>query len=160
MLVDGSGYIFRAFHALPPMTRPADGVPVNAAFGFTQMLANLLTKDAPSHIAVVFDAARRTFRSDIYPDYKAHRPEPPPELVPQFPLIREATEAFGVPALEAEGYEADDLIASYARAFLAEHPHGEVVIVSSDKDLMQLIRPRVWLLDPIKQKADPGSGGD
>ncbi|MCS6932304.1 MAG: DNA polymerase I [Acetobacteraceae bacterium] len=152
VLVDGSGYIFRAFHALPPMTRPADGVPVNAVFGFTQMLANLLTKDSPSHLAVVFDAGRRSFRNGIYPDYKAHRPDPPPELVPQFPLIREATEAFGVPAIEAEGWEADDLIASYARAFLAEYPEGEVVVVSSDKDLMQLIRPGVSLLDPIRQK--------
>jgi DNA polymerase-1 len=152
VLVDGSGYIFRAFHALPPMTRPADGVPVNAVFGFTQMMANLLTKDSPSHLAVVFDAGRRSFRNDIYPDYKAHRPDPPPELVPQFALIREATDALGVARLEAEGYEADDLIASYARAFLAEHPDGEVVIVSSDKDLMQLIRPGVSLLDPIKQK--------
>jgi DNA polymerase-1 len=150
--VDGSGYIFRAFHALPPMTRPADGVPVNAVFGFTQMLANLLTKDTPSHIAVVFDAGRMTFRNDIYPDYKAHRPDPPPELVPQFALIREATDALGVARLESDGFEADDLIASYARAFLAEHPEGEVVVVSSDKDLMQLIRPGVMLLDPIKQK--------
>jgi DNA polymerase-1 len=150
--VDGSGYIFRAFHALPPMTRPGDGVPVNAVFGFTQMIANLLTKDTPSHIAVVFDAGRMTFRNDIYPDYKAHRPDPPPELVPQFALIREATDALGVARLESDGFEADDLIASYARAFLAEHPEGEVVVVSSDKDLMQLIRPGVTLLDPIKQK--------
>jgi len=150
--VDGSGYIFRAFHALPPMTRPGDGVPVNAVFGFTQMIANLLTKDTPSHIAVVFDAGRMTFRNDIYPDYKAHRPDPPPELVPQFALIREATDALGVARLESDGFEADDLIASYARAFLAEHPEGEVVVVSSDKDLMQLIRPGVSLLDPIKQK--------
>ena len=150
--MDGSGYIFRAFHALPPMTRPGDGVPVNAVFGFTQMIANLLTKDTPSHIAVVFDAGRMTFRNDIYPDYKAHRPDPPPELVPQFALIREATDALGVARLESDGFEADDLIASYARAFLAEHPEGEVVVVSSDKDLMQLIRPGVSLLDPIKQK--------
>jgi DNA polymerase-1 len=150
--VDGSGYIFRAFHALPPMTRPGDGVPVNAVFGFTQMIANLLTKDTPSHIAVVFDAGRVTFRNEIHAGYKAHRPDPPPELVPQFALIREATDALGVARLEADGYEADDLIASYARAFLAEYPEGEVVIVSSDKDLMQLIRPGVTLLDPIKQK--------
>jgi DNA polymerase-1 len=152
VLVDGSGYIFRAFHALPPMTRPGDGVPVNAVFGFTQMIANLLTKDTPSHIAVVFDAGRVTFRNEIYADYKAHRPDPPPELVPQFALIREATDALGVARLESDGYEADDLIASYARAFLAEQPEGEVVVVSSDKDLMQLIRPGVALLDPIKQK--------
>ncbi|MCG7361749.1 DNA polymerase I [Roseomonas sp. ACRSG] len=149
ILVDGSGYIFRAFHALPPMTRP-DGVPVNAVFGFTSMLGNFLTKHAGSHIAVVFDRSRVTFRNQIYADYKAHRPEPPPELVPQFALIREATAAFGVACLELENYEADDLIAAYAKAFSAEG--GQVTIVSSDKDLMQLVGPNVQLLDPIKQK--------
>ena len=149
ILVDGSGYIFRAFHALPPMTRP-DGVHVNAVYGFTQMLSQFLTKHAASHIAVVFDTARLTFRNDIYPDYKAHRPEPPPELVPQFALIREATEALGVCKVEQPGYEADDLIACYAKTFVAEG--GSVAIVSSDKDLMQLIGPGVEMLDPIKQK--------
>ncbi|WP_051212242.1 DNA polymerase I [Rubritepida flocculans] len=149
ILVDGSGYIFRAFHALPPMTRP-DGTPVNAVFGFAQMLEKFLTQHAASHIAVVFDSARETFRNQIYPAYKAHRPEPPEELVPQFALIREATDAFGVCRVEQPGYEADDLIASYARAFEAEG--GRVTIVSSDKDLMQLIRERVIMLDPIKQK--------
>jgi DNA polymerase-1 len=149
ILVDGSGYIFRAFHALPPMTRP-DGVHVNAVYGFTQMLAQFLTKHAASHIAVVFDSARLTFRNDIYPDYKAHRPEPPPELIPQFALIREATEALGVCKVELPGYEADDMIAAYACAFAAAG--GTVAIVSSDKDLMQLIRPGVEMLDPIKQK--------
>ncbi|MCU0887988.1 MAG: DNA polymerase I [Rubritepida sp.] len=149
ILVDGSGYIFRAFHALPPMTRP-DGTPVNAVFGFAQMLEKFLSQHAASHIAVVFDSARTTFRNDIYPAYKAHRPEPPEELVPQFALIREATEAFGVCRVELPGYEADDLIASYARAFEAEG--GRVTIVSSDKDLMQLVRERVEMLDPIKQK--------
>jgi DNA polymerase-1 len=131
------------------MTRP-DGVHVNAVYGFTQLLATFLTKHAASHIAVVFDTARLTFRNDIYPAYKAHRPEPPPELVPQFALIREATEALGVCKVEQPGYEADDLIAAYARAFVAEG--GTVGIVSSDKDLMQLIRPGVEMLDPIKQK--------
>ncbi len=149
ILVDGSGYIFRAFHALPPMTRP-DGTPVNAVFGFTSMLANFLTKHAGSHIAVVFDHSRLTFRNEIYADYKAHRPEPPPELIPQFALIREATDAFGVARLEQPGFEADDLIATYARVFAAEG--GQVTIVSSDKDLMQLVTPSVQLLDPIKQK--------
>jgi DNA polymerase-1 len=149
ILVDGSGYIFRAFHALPPMTRP-DGVHVNAVYGFTQMLSQFLTRHAASHIAVVFDSARLTFRNDFYPDYKAHRPEPPPELVPQFALIREATEALGVCQLEQPGYEADDLIAAYAKAFVGSG--GTVAIVSSDKDLMQLIGPRVEMLDPIKQK--------
>ncbi|MFB9969581.1 5'-3' exonuclease H3TH domain-containing protein [Pseudoroseomonas cervicalis] len=149
ILVDGSGYIFRAFHALPPMTRP-DGVPVNAVFGFTTMLGNFLTKHVGTHIAVVFDSSRVTFRSEIYPDYKAHRPEPPPELVPQFALIREATAAFGVACVEQPGFEADDLIAAYAKGFVERG--GQVTIVSSDKDLMQLVRPGVQLLDPIKQK--------
>ena len=148
-LVDASGYIFRAFHALPPMTRP-DGVPVNAVYGFTQMIAKFLTDHACTHIAVVFDAARTTFRSEIYPDYKANRPEPPPELVPQFALIRDATKAFGVACIEQPGFEADDMIATYARAFEAEG--GRVTIVSSDKDMMQLVRPAVQMLDPIKQK--------
>jgi DNA polymerase I len=149
ILVDGSGYIFRAFHAMPPMTNP-HGVPVNAVFGFTQMISRFLIDHRGSHIAVVFDASRTTFRNELYPDYKAHRPEPPPELVPQFALIREATDALGVCKIEQEGYEADDLIAAYARAFEAEG--GRVTIVSSDKDLMQLVRPGVEMLDPIKQK--------
>jgi DNA polymerase I len=149
ILIDGSGYIFRAFHALPPMTRP-DGTPVNAVFGFAQILERFLSQTISTHIAVVFDTARLTFRSEIYPAYKAHRPEPPEELVPQFALIREATEAFGVAKVELSGFEADDLIAAYAKAFEAEG--GRVTIVSSDKDLMQLIRQRVIMLDPIKQK--------
>jgi DNA polymerase-1 len=149
ILVDGSGYIFRAFHALPPMTRP-DGVHVNAVYGFTNMLSQFLSKHVASHIAVVFDAARKTFRSDIYPDYKAHRPEPPPELVPQFGLIRDATDALGVCKIESPGFEADDLIATYAKGFV--EGGGRVTIVSSDKDLMQLVRPGVEMLDPIKQK--------
>jgi DNA polymerase-1 len=149
VLVDGSGFIFRAFHALPPMTRP-DGVPVNAVFGFTNMLARFLKDHVASHLAVIFDAGRHTFRSRLYPDYKAQRPDPPPELVPQFALVREATGAFGVPALEAADWEADDLIAAYASA--AAGAGWRVTIVSSDKDLMQLIRPGVEMLDPIKQK--------
>jgi DNA polymerase-1 len=150
ILVDGSGYIFRAYHALPPMTNP-EGVPVNAVYGFTSMLSQFLTRHAGSHIAVVFDAARLNFRNDFYPDYKAHRPDPPEDLIPQFALIRDATDALGVCRAQAEGFEADDLIAAYAKAFLAEGP-GQVTIVSSDKDLMQLVRPGVQLLDPIKQK--------
>jgi DNA polymerase-1 len=149
ILVDGSGYIFRAYHALPPMTRP-DGTPVNAVFGFTNMLSQFLLRHAASHIAVVFDAGRNTFRNQIYAAYKAHRPDPPPELVPQFGLIRDATDAFGVARVEQEGFEADDLIAAYAKAF--EATDGHVTIVSSDKDLMQLIRPAVQMLDPMKQK--------
>ncbi|MBM3488615.1 MAG: DNA polymerase I, partial [Alphaproteobacteria bacterium] len=149
VLVDGSGYIFRAFHALPPMTRP-DGTPVNAVFGFTNMLMKLLAESHAEYLAVVFDTARKTFRSDLFPDYKAHRPEPPPELVPQFALIRETTRAFGLPAVEMEGYEADDLIATYARR--AVEAGAEVTIVSSDKDLMQLVNDHVRMLDPIKNK--------
>lgn len=146
-LVDGSGFIFRAFHALPPMTR-SDGTPVNAVYGFCNMLQKLLLDLHATHVAVIFDAARKTFRNEIYPEYKAHRPPAPPELIPQFPLIREATRAFGVPALEALNYEADDLIAAYARQ--AVEMKMPVRIVSADKDLMQLIRPYVELYDPMK----------
>ncbi len=149
VLVDGSGYIFRAFHALPPMTR-SDGTPVNAVFGYTNMLAKLLRDHVGTHLAVIFDAGRKTFRNRLYEDYKAHRPDPPPELLPQFSLVREATAAFGVPSVELADWEADDLIASYARAVVAAG--GTATIVSSDKDLMQLIRPGVDMLDPIKQK--------
>jgi DNA polymerase-1 len=147
VLVDGSGFIFRAFHALPPMTR-ADGTHVNAVLGFCNMLSRLLKDHQGTHVAVIFDAGRVTFRNEIYDAYKAHRPEPPEELRPQFALIREATRAFGVPAIELAGWEADDLIAAYAKAVLAEG--GEAVIVSSDKDLMQLLRPGVSMLDPMK----------
>jgi DNA polymerase I len=149
ILIDGSGFIFRAYHALPPMTRP-DGTPVNAVFGFTNMLAKLLREHVGTHIAVIFDAGHETFRNRLYDDYKAHRPPPPEELIPQFALIREATQAFRVPAIELEDWEADDLNAAYAVA--AENAGGQVTIVSSDMDMMQLIRPGVEMLDPIKQK--------
>jgi DNA polymerase I len=148
-LVDGSGYIFRAFHALPPLTR-ADGTPVNAVLGFTTMLMKLLSETDADHIAVIFDAARDNFRNKIYTDYKAHRPDPPPELVPQFKLIRDATRAFNMPCIEMRGFEADDLIATYARQ--AVEGGAEVTIVSSDKDLMQLVRPGIRMWDPIKNK--------
>ena len=114
ILIDGSGFIFRAFHGLPPMTRP-DGTPVNAVLGFTNMLWKILRDSEAEYFAVIFDTARKTFRSDIYPDYKAHRPPPPDELIPQFDLVRDATRAFNVPSLEMRGYEADDLIATYTR---------------------------------------------
>ncbi|OJY65919.1 MAG: DNA polymerase I [Rhodospirillales bacterium 70-18] len=149
VLIDGSGFIFRAFHALPPMTRP-DGTPVNAVFGFTNMLARLLKEHTGTHIAVIFDAGRHTFRNRLYDQYKAHRPEPPPELVPQFALVRAATAAFGVASIELADWEADDLIASYALA--ATQAGGRAIIISSDKDLMQLVRPGVEMQDPIKQK--------
>ena len=148
--MDGSGFIFRAFHALPPMTRP-DGTPVNAVFGFTNMLARLLKDHVGTHLAVIFDAGRTTFRNRIYDAYKAQRPDPPAELLPQFALVRDATAAFGVPAIELADWEADDLIAAYAKA--AVEAGGQATIVSSDKDLMQLIRPGVLMQDPIKQKS-------
>jgi DNA polymerase-1 len=148
-LVDGSGYIFRAFHALPPLTR-ADGTPVNAVLGFTSMLMKLLGETDADHIAVIFDASRQSFRNEIYADYKAHRPDPPLELIPQFELIRQATRAFNMPSIEMRGFEADDLIATYARQ--AVEAGADVTIVSSDKDLMQLIRPGIRMLDPIKNK--------
>ena len=113
-LIDGSAFIFRAYHALPPMTRP-DGTPVNAVYGFTTMVMKLLEETDADHIAVVFDTARKTFRSDIYPEYKANRPPPPDELIPQFALVRDAVEALNVASVEQAGFEADDLIACYAR---------------------------------------------
>lgn len=148
-LVDGSGFIFRAFHALPPLTRP-DGTPINAVYGFTTMLLKILEKTDVDYFCVVFDVARRNFRHEIYPDYKANRPPPPPELVPQFPIIREACTAFNVAILEQDGFEADDLIATYAKEAVAAKMN--VTIVSSDKDLMQLIRPGVDMLDPLKDR--------
>jgi len=146
-LLDASGFIFRAFHALPMLNRK-DGTPVNAVYGFVNMLIRLRTEFHAADIAVIFDAARKNFRNDIYPQYKANRSETPSELVPQFALVRGATAAYCLPAIELEGYEADDLIAAYAKAALADG--REVVIVSSDKDLLQLIRPGVRMLDPIR----------
>jgi len=152
-LVDGSGFIFRAYHALPPLTRKSDGLPVGAVQGFCNMLWKLMVDmkaapDAPTHLAVIFDHSEKTFRNDLYADYKAHRPPAPEDLIPQFPLVREATKAFGVPCLELPGYEADDLIASYCCH--VRDLGGEVVIVSSDKDLMQLVGERVSMLDTMK----------
>lgn len=147
-LVDGSGFIFRAYHALPPLTR-RDGTPVGAVMGFCNMLLKLLLDHPQAKIAVVFDTSRQTFRTEIYPAYKANRPPPPEDLIPQFPLIREATKAYGLPSLELDGFEADDLIATYAR--LGVESGIKVTIVSSDKDLMQLVRDGVRLMDPIKQ---------
>ncbi len=153
-LIDGSGYIFRAFHALPPLTRPSDGLPIGAVHGFCQMLWKLLTDtkagDQPTHLAVIFDAGAESFRNEIYPEYKAHRPPPPEELVPQFPLIRDAVTAFNVPCIELEGFEADDLIATYAQEIA--NAGGQVTIVSSDKDLMQLVQPGVDMLDTMKNR--------
>ncbi|GAB4394482.1 MAG: DNA polymerase I [Kiloniellaceae bacterium] len=148
-LVDGSGYIFRAYFAIPPRNT-SEGVPTNATFGFTNMLVKLLRDSDADAIAVIFDASGKSFRNDIYADYKAHRPEPPEDLVPQFAAIREATRAFNLPCIEMEGYEADDLIATYAR--LAKEAGVEVTVVSSDKDLMQLVDGGITMLDPMKDK--------
>jgi DNA polymerase-1 len=153
-LVDGSGYIFRAYHALPPLTRKSDGMPVGAIAGYCNMLYKLLTdatdEHDPTHFAVVFDKSEQTFRKEIYPDYKAHRPDPPDDLKPQFKFVRDATRAFSLAAIEVEGYEADDIIARYAKE--VERQGGDVVIVSSDKDLMQLVSERVSLYDTMKNR--------
>ena len=154
-LVDGSGYLFRAYHALPPLTRKSDGLPTGAVAGYCNMLWKLMEDmkagDAPSHLAVIFDASERTFRNEIYKEYKAHRPPPPEDLIPQFPLVREATRAFGVSCIEMAGYEADDLIATYAR--MALEAGARCTIVSSDKDLMQLVVDgKVELYDTMKNK--------
>src|SRR5271167_839406 len=150
-LVDGSGYIFRAYHALPPINRKSDGLQLNAVFGFCNMLWKLLrdmkADDKPTHLAVVFDLSEATFRTEMYPDYKAHRPDPPDDLRPQFPLIRDAVQAFDLPCLEQAGFEADDLIATYVRQ--ASEAGATSTIVSSDKDLMQLVNDRVTMLDTM-----------
>jgi DNA polymerase I len=153
-LVDGSGYIFRAYHALPPLTRKSDGLQVNAVLGFCNMLWKLLQEmkpdERPTHLAVVFDKSEKTFRTEMYDEYKANRSAPPDDLIPQFPLIREAVRAFDIPCLEMAGYEADDLIATYAR--LACAAKATTTIVSSDKDLMQLVCDTVMLYDTMKDK--------
>lgn len=152
-LIDGSGYIFRAYHRLPPLTNIRDE-PVGAVYGYTTMLwklADALHKaDGPTHMAVILDASGKSFRNDIYAQYKAHRPPAPEDLVPQFPMIRDATRAFSLPCIEVPGLEADDLIASYAHAALALG--WNVTIVSTDKDLMQLIQPGIDMLDPMKSE--------
>ena len=156
-LVDGSGYIFRAYHALPPLTRKSDGLPTSAVLGFCNMVWKL-TQDArntdvgivPTHFAVIFDYSSKTFRNDLYPEYKANRSAPPEDLIPQFGLIRQATRAFNLPCLETEGYEADDLIATYCR--LACEAGADTTIISSDKDLMQLVGPSVAMYDPMKDR--------
>lgn len=159
LLVDGSGYIFRAFHALPPLNRKSDGLPVGCVQGFCNMLWKLMDdlkgEDEPTHMAVIFDAKGKTFRDDFFPDYKAQRPAAPEELVPQFPLTRSATRAFNIPSIEMEGWEADDIIATYA--CMARDHGGKVTIVSSDKDLMQLVEPSgsIRLLDTIPRPGQP-----
>jgi len=154
VLVDGSGYIFRAYYALPALTRRTDGLVIGAVAGFSNMLFKLLREqhgdDRPTHFAVIFDSKGKTFRSKIYDAYKANRPPPPEDLIPQFPLTREATRAFGALAIETPGFEADDIIASYADQ--AEKKGARVTIISSDKDLMQLVSDRVCMVDTMKNK--------
>ena len=156
-LIDGSGYIFRAYYALPPLTRKSDGLPVGAVSGFCSMLFKLLEDSKsnenlqkPSHFAVIFDAARKTFRNEIYSDYKANRSEAPDDLAPQFEYIRKSVVAFNLPSVDLPNYEADDLIATYVEQILAKG--AKVTIVSSDKDLMQLYKKDVRLFDPMKNK--------
>jgi len=153
-LVDGSSYIFRAYHALPPLSRKSDGLQVNAVLGFCNMLWKLLRdmpeNDRPTHLAIVFDKSEVTFRNKLYPDYKAHRPPAPDDLIPQFSLIRDAVRAFDLPCLEQNGFEADDLIATYAR--LATERGATTTIVSSDKDLMQLVTGKVTMYDTMKDR--------
>ena len=153
-MIDASAYIFRAYHALPPLTRKSDGLPVGAVQGYCNMLWKLIRdmkgEDGPTHLVAIFDHSEKTFRNQMYDQYKANRSAPPEDLIPQFPLVREATAAFGVHCVELAGYEADDLIATYACK--ARDAGGEAVIVSSDKDLMQLIGPSVVMWDPMKER--------
>ena len=156
-LIDGSGYIFRAYYALPPLTRKSDGLPTGAVSGFCNMLFKLLedsksndNKNKPTHFAVIFDSARKNFRNEIYSDYKGNRPEAPDDLVPQFEYFRKSVEAFNLPSIELINYEADDLMATYSEQILKEG--AKVTIVSSDKDLMQLYKKSVRIYDPMKNK--------
>ena len=156
-LIDGSGYIFRAYYALPPLTRKSDGLPTGAVSGFCSMLFKLLedsksneNKDKPTHFAVIFDSARKNFRNEIYSDYKGNRSEAPDDLVPQFEFIRKSVKAFNLPSVELINYEADDLIATYSEQILKEG--AKVTIVSSDKDLMQLYKKNIRIYDPMKNK--------
>ena len=156
-LIDGSGYIFRAYYALPPLTRKSDGLPVGAVSGFCSMLFKLLEDSKskenlqkPTHFAVIFDSARKTFRNEIYSDYKANRSEAPDDLAPQFEYIRKSVEAFNLPSVDLLNYEADDLIATYTEQILKKG--AKVTVVSSDKDLMQLYKKDVRLFDPMKNK--------
>ena len=153
VLVDGSGYIFRAYYALPSMFR-SDGLPVNAVFGFCNMLLKLIEdiqSESDGKVSIViFDAARETFRNEIYENYKANRSEPPDDLKPQFDIIKTVPNFFNLKSIELKGFEADDLIASYAK--VAKNLGKKVMIVSSDKDLMQLIQKNVTILDPIKKR--------
>jgi len=150
VIVDGYSFVFRAYHAMPPLTRPEDGLAVGAVYGFTSMLMKLLSTMKPSHLVVVFDAGKKTYRNEIYPEYKANRPPPPEDLIPQFPLVREAAKAFNIKILEQVGFEADDVIATLVR--MAKANKEKILIVSSDKDLMQLVNPEVKMYDALRMK--------
>ena len=150
LLIDGSGFIFRAYHALPKLTK-SDGTPTGAVAGYCNMLFKILNemeKFKASHLAVIFDQKDKTFRTEIYPEYKANRPPPPEDLVPQFDIIREATRAFGIVSIEKKGFEADDIIATLSKE--ANDNGAKVTIFSSDKDLMQLVSEKTLMYDPIK----------
>ena len=156
-LIDGSGYIFRAYYALPPLSRKSDGLPTGAVSGFCSMLFKLLEDSRsddsihkPTHFAVIFDSARKNFRNDIYSEYKANRAEAPDDLAPQFEYIRKSVDAFNLPSIELLNYEADDLIATYAKKIT--EAGGRVTVISSDKDLMQLVSNKIRLFDPMKSK--------
>ena len=156
-LIDGSGYIFRAYYALPPLSRKSDGLPTGAVSGFCNMLFKLLedsksndNKDKPTHFAVIFDSARKNFRNEIYSDYKGNRSEAPEDLIPQFEYIRKSVMAFNLPSVELINYEADDLIATYSEQILKAG--AKATIVSSDKDLMQLYKKNIRIYDPMKNK--------
>jgi len=148
-LIDGSGFIFRAFYALPPLTNP-EGIPINAVYGYCTMITNIIETFKPDQLIVVFDTKKKTFREDIYKPYKSNRSEPPEELIPQFSIIREATEAYDLPQIEMDGYEADDIIATYASQ--AEKKGIEVTVISSDKDLMQLVNDKTKMYDTMKKR--------
>ncbi len=148
-LIDGSSYIFRAFFALPPMSNSA-GLPTNAIYGFISMILKFLKQHQPQYLAVVLDAGRETFRNELFAEYKGNRPEAPPDLIPQFPYIRKALEALNVPLLELQGFEADDLIATLCKTLAGDA--FELIVVSSDKDLMQLVTNGVKLLDSAKDR--------
>ena len=156
-LIDGSGYIFRAYYALPPLSRKSDGLPTGAVSGFCSMLFKLLEDSRsddsihkPTHFAVIFDSARKNFRNEIYKDYKANRSEAPEDLAPQFEYIRKSVKAFNLPSIELLNYEADDLIATYAKKITSAG--AKVTVISSDKDLMQLVSNKIRMYDPMKNK--------
>ena len=156
-LIDGSGYIFRAYYALPPLSRKSDGLPTGAVNGFCSMLFKLLeqvrsgkSEYKPTHFAVIFDSARKNFRNEIYKDYKANRAEAPDDLAPQFEYIRKSVKAFNLPSIEMLNYEADDLIATYCK--IIKNSGARATVVSSDKDLMQLLSKNIQIYDPMKSK--------